>query len=69
MLEKLKDAAITKEAFKSIPARDLADLIEQLSTQMHTAASELQFELAARLRDEVADLKRELRMMIDAGMK
>jgi excinuclease ABC subunit B len=67
--KKLKDAAITKEAFKSIPARDLADLIEQLSTQMHTAASELQFELAARLRDEVADLKRELRMMIDAGMK
>lgn len=67
--KKLKDAVITKEAFKSIPARDLADLIEQLSTQMHTAASELQFELAARLRDEVADLKRELRMMIDAGMK
>ena len=67
--KKLKDAAITREAFKSIPARDLADLIEQLSTQMHTAASELQFELAARLRDEVADLKRELRMMIDAGMK
>ena len=67
--KKLNNAAITKEAFKSIPARDLADLIEQLSTQMHTAASELQFELAARLRDEVADLKRELRMMIDAGMK
>ncbi|NCD18656.1 MAG: excinuclease ABC subunit UvrB [Actinobacteria bacterium] len=42
---------------------DLADLIEQLSDQMHAAAAELQFELAARLRDEIADLKRELRQM------
>ncbi|MGM0384440.1 MAG: excinuclease ABC subunit UvrB [Actinomycetota bacterium] len=45
---------------------DLADLIEQLSAQMHAAAAELQFELAARLRDEIADLKRELRQMRDA---
>ena len=67
--KKIKDGQISKAQFKSIPARDLADLIEQLSAQMHSAASELQFELAARLRDEVADLKRELRLMIDAGMK
>ena len=67
--KKLKNAKFDKESFKSIPARDLADLIEQLSTQMHNAASELQFELAARLRDEVADLKRELRQMIEAGIE
>jgi len=56
-----------RESLKSIPAKDLADLIEQLSTQMHTAASELQFELAARLRDEVSELKKELRQMSQAG--
>ena len=33
-----------------MPAADLADLIQQLTDQMHTAAGELQFELAARLR-------------------
>ncbi|WP_432497853.1 excinuclease ABC subunit UvrB [Kineococcus gypseus] len=42
---------------------DLADLIQQLSEQMHAAAAELQFELAARLRDEIGDLKKELRGM------
>ncbi|TNM64593.1 excinuclease ABC subunit UvrB [Streptomyces sp. NP160] len=42
---------------------ELSDLIQQLSDQMHAAAAELQFELAARLRDEVGDLKRELRGM------
>lgn len=67
--KKLKEAKYDKESFKSIPARDLADLIEQLTAQMHNAASELQFELAARLRDEVADLKRELRQMIEAGIE
>lgn len=67
--KKLKDPSLVKESYQSIPARDLADLIEQLSTQMHTAASELQFELAARLRDEVSDLKRELRQMLEAGIE
>ena len=46
-----------------LPAQDLADLIRQLSDQMHTAAEQLQFELAARLRDEIRDLKKELRQM------
>jgi len=41
-------------------------LIEDLTAQMHVAAGELQFELAARLRDEVGDLKRELRGMQEA---
>jgi excinuclease ABC subunit B len=56
-----------RESLRSIPARDLGDLIDQLSEQMHTAASELQFELAARLRDEIHELKKELRQMSQAG--
>jgi excinuclease ABC subunit B len=56
-----------RESLRSIPARDLGDLIDQLSEQMHTAASELQFELAARLRDEIHELKKELRQMAQAG--
>jgi len=47
---------------------ELADLIEELTAQMHAAAAELQFEVAARLRDEVADLKKELRGMVE-GMR
>ena len=46
-----------------MPATDLGDLIQQLTDQMHAAAADLQFELAARLRDEVAELKKELRQM------
>lgn len=49
------------------PAADLTELIESLTSQMHTAAAELQFELAARLRDELSDLKQELRQMKEAG--
>jgi excinuclease ABC subunit B len=51
----------------SLPATDLADLIQQLTAQMHAAAAELHFELAARLRDEVGELKKELRGMKAAG--
>jgi len=47
----------------ALPAKDLAQLIEQMSAQMHQAAADLQFELAARLRDEIGDLKKELRQM------
>jgi excinuclease ABC subunit B len=50
-----------------MPARDLAELIGQLTDQMHAAAAGLQFEVAARLRDEVSELKKELRQMQAAG--
>jgi excinuclease ABC subunit B len=50
-----------------MPAADLADLIQQLTEQMHSAATELQFELAARYRDEIGELKKELRGMRAAG--
>ncbi|CAG6395311.1 excinuclease ABC subunit UvrB [Streptomyces cocklensis] len=52
----------------ALPAEELADLIGQLTDQMHSAAAELQFEVAARIRDELGDLKKELRQMRDAGM-
>jgi excinuclease ABC subunit B len=53
----------------SMPRAELADLIQQLTDQMMGAARELQFELAARLRDEIADLKKELRGMDAAGLR
>ncbi|NNM44816.1 excinuclease ABC subunit UvrB [Knoellia koreensis] len=57
------DAGVASDRLKEMPANDLANLIQELSTQMHQAASELHFELAARLRDEIGDLKKELRQM------
>lgn len=48
------------------PETELVSLIDDLTKQMHQAATDLHFELAARLRDEVGDLKRELRGMRDA---
>ncbi len=52
-----------------MPSHDLAELVQALTDQMHTAAAELQFELAARLRDEIAELKKELRQMVEAGAR
>ncbi|MGA7096656.1 MAG: excinuclease ABC subunit UvrB [Acidimicrobiia bacterium] len=46
---------------------DLARLIMSLEEEMHEAARELRFEYAARLRDEVNELKRELREVAEAG--
>jgi excinuclease ABC subunit B len=48
-------------------AAQLEETIGDLSDQMLAAAAELKFELAARLRDEVQDLKKELRAMEKAG--
>jgi len=50
----------------NLPQAELADLIDELTEQMHAAAAELRFEVAARLRDEVADLKKEYRGMVEA---
>jgi excinuclease ABC subunit B len=52
-----------------MPRAELAQLIQQLQDQMHEAARELHFELAARLRDEVGELKKELRGMDAAGVR
>jgi excinuclease ABC subunit B len=50
-----------------MPRAELADLIQQLNDQMLAAARDLQFELAARLRDEISELKKELRQMVEAS--
>ncbi|HEY9495226.1 MAG TPA: excinuclease ABC subunit UvrB [Intrasporangium sp.] len=49
-----------------LAAADLSGLIQELTAQMHQAAAELHFELAARLRDEVSELKKELRQLTAA---
>ena len=51
----------------SLPQRELIALISSLTDQMRSSASELNFELAARLRDEIKELKRELKGMQEAG--
>ena len=53
----------------ALPRAELLGLIESLTEQMRSAAAELQFELAARLRDEIKELKRELRSMDEGGIK
>jgi excinuclease ABC subunit B len=60
------EAAGTSKRRQPVAVSELLTLIEELTAQMHVAAGELQFELAARLRDEVSDLKRELRGMQEA---
>ncbi len=49
---------------KSLPEQEIQRLIQTLEEEMHEAAAEMRFEYAARLRDEVKELRRELR---DAG--
>jgi excinuclease ABC subunit B len=51
-----------------MPRADLERLIRSLEEEMHEAAKDLRFEYAARLRDEVAELRRELRGMVEAGV-
>ncbi|WP_104106587.1 excinuclease ABC subunit UvrB [Nocardioides sp. 616] len=67
-LSKMKTAELHQRApdTAGIPSSDLAELIQQLTDQMKGAAAELQFEVAARLRDEIGDLKKELRQMMEA---
>ncbi|MFG1813115.1 excinuclease ABC subunit UvrB [Kribbella sp. NPDC049174] len=66
---KAKAGEKAKELAGGLPSSDLADLIQQLTDQMHNAAAELQFEIAARYRDEISELKKELRQMTAAGAK
>ncbi|MER7170461.1 excinuclease ABC subunit UvrB [Streptomyces mesophilus] len=50
------------------PAAELAGQIEEMTERMRAAAADLQFEIAARLRDEVSEMKKELRQMREAGL-
>jgi excinuclease ABC subunit B len=51
-----------------MPQEELGRLIQSLEDEMHEAAKSLRFEYAARLRDEVQDLRKELRQMREAGV-
>jgi excinuclease ABC subunit B len=65
---RMRGAGAHARDLAGMPRAELADLIQQLNDQMLQAARELQFELAARLRDEIAELKKELRGMDAAGL-
>ena len=65
--KKTSPVPMRREGIAAAGANDLEDLIRDLNDQMLEAAGELKFELAARLRDEVSELKRELRQMEKAG--
>ncbi|QXQ11699.1 excinuclease ABC subunit UvrB [Paeniglutamicibacter sp. Y32M11] len=58
---------VRADGLAAAPAENLVDMISQMTEQMHAAAAELHFEVAARLRDEVSELKKELRQMKNAG--
>ena len=62
-----KEVGAHARELAGLPAGDLADLVQQLTEQMHTAAADLQFEVAGRLRDEISELKKELRQMVEAN--
>lgn len=59
-------SGISQRSIISLPKRELIALISSLTEQMKTSAAELNFELAARLRDEIRELKRELKGMEEA---
>ncbi|AST20608.1 excinuclease ABC subunit UvrB [Corynebacterium glutamicum ATCC 14067] len=61
-------AVVAKPDVSSMPAKEVQKLIDDLSAQMAAAARELKFELAGRLRDEIFELKKELRGIKDAGI-
>ncbi|UBI01433.1 excinuclease ABC subunit UvrB [Corynebacterium freneyi] len=64
------DAALAERAsIEGMPKAQLQKLIDDLTAQMGAAARELKFELAGRLRDEIHDLKKELRGMEEAGLE
>ena len=62
-------AATSAPARAGMARAELATLIQDLNDQMLGAARELQFEVAARIRDEIKELKKELRAMDVAGVK
>ncbi|QMV85198.1 excinuclease ABC subunit UvrB [Corynebacterium hindlerae] len=68
--ESTGDAAVVveKRDTSSMAQSEIKQLIDDLTAQMGAAARELKFELAGRLRDEILDLKKELRGLNEAGI-
>lgn len=60
-------AIVEKHDVSTMASDEVQRLIDELTTQMGQAARELKFELAGRLRDEIADLRKELRGMKETG--
>ncbi len=60
-------SGLSRSDTSSLPRQELIALIQSLTDQMRAAAAELAFEVAARLRDEIRELKKELRGMEEAG--
>ena len=56
---------VVRDEFRDLAPQDLGRLIQTLEDEMHDASADLRFEYAARLRDEIKELRRELR---DAGV-
>jgi excinuclease ABC subunit B len=54
----------TESETAMMPREELSRLIQSLEEEMHEAAKELRFEYAGRLRDEIADLRRELKALV-----
>ena len=67
--ESATPVGVHSKTLVALPRAELIGLIDSLTEQMRNSAAELQFELAARLRDEIKELKRELRNMEEAGIK
>ncbi|MEI6476601.1 MAG: excinuclease ABC subunit UvrB [Actinomycetes bacterium] len=65
---KVSGLAVGASVASTLPRQELLALIESLTAQMRGAAQDLQFELAARFRDEIRDLKKELRAMEIGGL-
>jgi excinuclease ABC subunit B len=61
---RIREREKVQRELKNLPQQELARLIQTLEEEMHDASVELRFEYAARLRDEINELRRELR---DAG--
>lgn len=61
-----QSATTPSPVWETLPQQDLAALIMRLEEEMHEAAADLRFEFAARLRDEIAELKRELATLTEA---
>jgi excinuclease ABC subunit B len=57
-----------RPAHPEMPSEELERLIRSLEDEMHEAAKDLRFEYAARLRDEVVDLRKELKALRQAGV-
>jgi excinuclease ABC subunit B len=57
-----------KVSHSEMPTEELGRLIQTLEDEMHEAAKDLRFEYAARLRDEVTDLRKELKALRQAGV-